>query len=320
MIRKMLITPDFKFYTDVAVEFLKAKRDSINTVNATGNGQVIITPATLYTETYDTTLITNIPSRLKVFWGQSSPEGDMCPNHTSGCAITAAAMAMTYWGFPESLRLTFDDRVGEIYSLDWDGIRNHNKVEWGANSETGNNLNNNWKYRELGCLCEEGIHTQIATLCREIGKRAQTEYKSEYINGMLYNSSGTTTTGIINTLKGLGYTALVREYVNLLNDIKISNTILLMEGEDTQFGGHMWVCDGAYCYSVKTHSWVSYDKGVSWEKNFDKTESYTYYFYNWGWNGLYNGLYRKDIFNPKEGTINSGYNFNKNVKYILMVK
>lgn len=66
-----------------------------------------------------------INPRISLRWGQHGYYGQFCPNSTSGCANTAMAMTMAYYGHPTSITIDYDGTDPFTRTLNWDNIRNH---------------------------------------------------------------------------------------------------------------------------------------------------------------------------------------------------
>ena len=48
---------------------------------------------------------------INVYWGQTHPEGEFCPNGVAGCSITATAQIMSYYQTPTSIDLTYENAI-----------------------------------------------------------------------------------------------------------------------------------------------------------------------------------------------------------------
>ena len=78
-----------------------------------------------------------------------------------------------------------------------------------------------------------------------------------------------------------------------------SNRPVLLQGNDEDYNGHFWVCDGTR-YHTPGKKYVLYVVGyteplqfVAAGQPYEAMESYNYYMYhmNWGWGGTYDGWY-----------------------------
>ena len=303
--------PGFNFFMDKANEYLSNEKNTLSG----DDGTITIKPflpvlAPIYKEFSDTTITVDIPNRVKVLWSQDGVEGAECPNQTSGCSITAAAMAMTYFKFPNSITLTYKEDDPELI-LDWGKICKHKNME--IYSSYGRDE------------CDQSTHTAISQLCRELGHRANTIYS---YNDKGTGTSPTKTSKLVWALRRLGFTTFTEEYSSqgVINALRNSNSVLLMYGTDaTQNAAHMWVCDAVKGKKIHRVSYESTDGGMTWHQYFEKTEYLTYNFYNWGWGYPRCGYYLSDCFDadhPTESPLkfSSEYNFNSNVNYIILTQ
>lgn len=235
----------------------------------------------------------SIPPRITVCWGQRYPEGSYCPNNRCGCDATAAAQALSYFEYPETLNLTFPERTSDQITLEWGNMRTIQSTQY---------------WRPYGFY-----DNQLAALCREIGHKINADYGSDgtsaslsdlrlYLKGLLPADRF-----VISNLKNYAPTTPA-----------ISNQgIMLIRAEtydeDTnKYVGHAWVIDGVihkdytvYVYYHKADSPIEY-----LERQFDKKE---FFFHaNWGWNGKDNGFFRFDKFET------TSHNFEKNFNYFTI--
>ena len=68
---------------------------------------------------YDTVFFKKINPRISVRWGQKQRMGQYCPNGVCGCSNTAAAQIMSYFQYPSSINLTFEERDVNSTALNW---------------------------------------------------------------------------------------------------------------------------------------------------------------------------------------------------------
>ena len=303
--------PGFNMYMDEITEYLI---DCQSPASPAGSsippGGFPITPMPQKKVERDTTWRANVSNRVKVYWGQEYPEGIKCSNGSAGCANTAAAMMMTYFGFPTSIKLTSDSAPvkGMEMSLDLDKLRRHNAM-----------VGEKRVLDETGCEFFE-THYELMHLCRELGHRSQSIYQK---NGQ----TSTQTIRTLNTLQSLGFNVCLKTTdSNMISDLADSNSVLLMRGTDlSQSVGHMWVCDAAISYEVHH---VEYEREpglyISNESGWYPTgvvhdEYINYRFYNWGLGYADKcGYYLGGYYNVTLGKTN--YNFNTDVQYIKVTR
>lgn len=236
---------------------------------------------------------------LEVEWGQKYPEGLYCMNGISGCVQTACAQIMSYIKEPASIVLTYPNRDKDTETLDWDVILQHK-----TSSMTY-------------CYCEGGreVHLTIARLCRELGYRNNAVYYED--------STGATIDAAHQTMSALypGRVSSIKPFnspYNSLLGLDDKKSIVYMRGQDSTYGGHAWVCDGVE--KIGTATYVQYEGNP---EPVLKEDAPTYFHFNWGFCGSYNGWFAAGVFeveNPAKVKSRSGYNFRNNVQYFSVSK
>lgn len=250
----------------------------------------------------DTIWRVNTKKRVNVNWGQHTPEGNYCPNHYCGCSNTAAAMAMSYFRYPESITLKYVSG-SPVCTLDWEHLTTHT-------------------HTISASICNDiyDSHSQLAHLCRELGYRSDSQYKVD--------GTGTTISNIKETLEGLGYN-VSKHSDPKLGDMALAigtkSSVLLVRGSDSETDkGHMWVCDGAKFYDIKkryyeTTSMTFYDPDglEGWTFKEQTLRTYSYNHFNWGWYGSKNGYFIEFDYKValSDGTQR---NYNKSVQYLVV--
>lgn len=212
-------------------------------------------------------------------WGQTNPEGLLCPNGTSGCTNTAMAITMSYFEYPKSIVLTYEGQTADTLSLNWSQIKQHIR-------SSNDNL---FDYCNLHRLPN---HDVISRLCRQLAKLNQSIFE--------YNPNSTPTIlgDEINTFKQLGYLTdgyyVYNRYL-VLQTLK-SGGILMTSGRRTQTTGHEWVIDGVKYERFWSGEYIK-RWGEDWELVNDHGEQENYLQHiNWGWNGNGNGYYSSTVY------------------------
>ena len=151
-------------------------------------------------------------------------------------------------------------------------------------------------------------YDQIARLMQQLGLdiNLRMNYGTE--------SSGTNPTYILRTLENFGYSnyGWMEDYntSRIVQELK-NGYPLLVGGSTADSIGHRWVAHGLIIDSLSLP--IERPLGViTW-----LPATYTYYiYYNWGWNGLYNGYFLSGVFDtdePYTGETRANYNNNVNV-------
>lgn len=91
-------------------------------------------------------------------WGQKQRMGQYCPNGVCGCSNTAAAQIMSYFQYPSSINLTFEERDVNSTALNWTAMCTHQYSNASYNRDEAD--------------------TQIGRLARQLGKISNSSYHS----------------------------------------------------------------------------------------------------------------------------------------------
>ncbi len=264
---------------------------------------------------YDTVIYHNIAPKLSVYWGQEGRMGQFCSNNYSGCMNTAAAQVMSYYRYPISLELTYDERDTDYTTLNWLDMYPNTDVDYNRNSSD----------------------IQIGRLARQLGELA----------GSTYNSVGGTTTDMDNihdALEYLGYNVSdINYYIHTNNNgtknwdvgyplaYSLANDKLIFMGGNSgsSNNAHGWVVDGCYYVKAFHRMMGSYD-GINWFVYQELGTNRTCYNHiNWGYDGDCNGYFNFDVFNlsmgltydmndPNTEYYDDSYNFYNNMYYFTV--
>ena len=220
---------------------------------------------------HDTVGRENIAPRVLVKWGQSYPEGMYCPNNLSGCSITAMAMIMSYFKYPQSIALTYSGADIPEQELDWEVMCNH-----------------------IGPVCYAGCtpesHNAIGRLCRQLGKMAGSTYHAN-------DGTSTTIDKSRSTMSRLGYEVggIINSTANLLTNLR-QGKLIYMRGSSPNGIGHAWVVDGYKSFTVHYQEYTV-QNGLIQDVYCDEYKTTSYNHINWGWNGYDNGYFLSNVFN-----------------------
>lgn len=208
-------------------------------------------------------------------------DGDVCP---AGCVAIALAQIFSYHRYPVTFKKTFDG--GEYtYLMQWPTAVSHIGAPLGG-----------------GCTSTCWDHQYMQTLIREIGEQVFMDYQPD--------ESGAYDHDIHRALTHFyyDYTGL-RAYSYQLAKADLDlNQPLYMSGRRNG-GGHAWVVDG---YKQRTHVYrvtYHYYDGSS-EIVTNKNTFYGYLHINWGWDGMNNGYFAKDVFDATNASEYDSPNYN----------
>lgn len=283
--------PGFDIYMESLTDYLEGQSHLLDTTMLVNPDTGILRPRIFEKTIIDTIWIHNIPNRVKVYWGQAPLlPGYFLPNQKAGCAVVAAAMAMSYYGFPTWINLNYLPNRPRI-TLDWTQLRHHHYTSG--------------VYESCHNITEYPIHERICQLLSEIGYRAQANYENMEVTPV-------TTANIMSALGSCGYNT---QNFKITKKFQISshlapNAVLLVYGKNKlsiQETGHMWVCDGVKHYKIRSRYYQSNDQGLTWQlKADDYSQEVAYNFFNWGWDGYKCGYFLDLTFKPTSDQDYSG--------------
>lgn len=304
--------PGFNMFMDMALEYVIHENEEYSKPLSRGTDiSDDIVPFTEFKTVVDTTYKSiQAPKLGNRNWGQGGTEGSLCPNKIAGCGPVAIAMVLSYYKTPSWIGYTYPNADIEGEDLNWDLINNH------------------LPYTDGTCYnCSYATHKTIARILREIGHRADTEYKAE--------SSSTSESNTKKILQKYLPTKQIGGYSDF-NDTGVKSAITdglaLIVGRQGSYssskfeengGGHGWVADG---YRFVTRNIRSYEKKaneVIWTLVKTETRTERLLHFNWGWNGTGNGYYSGTVFcvviyttNPNTGKSETKTDYYSNAKYL----
>lgn len=241
---------------------------------------------------------------VSVKWGQNKAEGEFCRNKKAGCANTAMAQIMSYYEYPTSIILTYNNNNN--INLIWNKIKSHSTEHLST------------------CCSDLSTHHSISHLLRELGKRDWSYYytKEETNGGKAYTRTDIETYAK-PTFENLGYSFKdFRDYDgSFVRNELLNNHIILISGELADETGHAWIIDG-YRRELGTVFEMKKTNNSGWEYTgvsypFDNN----YNHFNWGWYGINNGYFLEGVYNTLNAYIyddNKNY-YNYNFRYSVRV-
>ncbi len=276
--------PGFNLYLDAANNYIRHRRD-----NGGISPQFEITPAIIYKTVIDTIAEYGNFHRLgELAWGQRVPYNKYTPNGYTGCAPTAMAMIIAGIEYAqETLNYTFPERDINSESVYWPDLLAHKK-----NSPTSLESNH---------ICyatdKEALHNTIARLMRQIGVVAGSVY---YTNG---SGTGTYPSSYESTLKFFLPDRAITPLTNYKSDqvTKILDWGFLLMRASSNEGGHAWVAEGYHFLKTDEMVMEYNPDNKTWRVVTHDIKVMSVTYFNWGWNGLYNGFYEGVVFDPYDG-------------------
>lgn len=213
-------------------------------------------------------------------WNQDSPYNDLCPlsdgqRTYTGCVATAQAQAMKYYEYPASGTGTVSTTFnGRTYSMVLDG----QALQWNLMTDT---------YSSSSTTAQK---TAVATLMKAVGYSVKMQYGLD--------GSGTKSYYIVRSLvDNFNYdkAADIQERIYYTDDqwseklyADIAAGMPVLYSGTGEAGGHQFICDGY-------------------------RSSDGYFHFNWGWGGVYDGMFSIDALEPEgQGIGGNGSNFNDN--------
>ena len=211
--------------------------------------------------------------RISLEWGQGGIYGQYCPNNIAGCNNTAAAMAMSYFEYPDIISLKYLD--GKQIALNWGNIKQH---------QSGTT-----DY----CCSTNPPHSAIGHLLRELGHRSNSIYN--------HNETSTYPSNTRKTLNDIGYkVGSIRNYSKQCIRKYIDDGIILMSGYNDN-GGHTWIVDGYKYIHTAVIDYIKKENEFLEQEVSSYNYDEVYNHVNWGWNGMHNGYFNDGVFSTAAG-------------------
>lgn len=222
-------------------------------------------------------------------WGQSYPEGLLCPNWTSGCVQTAIAQAFAHIEKPASIALTYPGVDKNSLSLNWAEIKKHKKSE------------SEGLFHQYFCNASNDAHMTLAYLCRELGHRNHATYRPDSVTGAGSTAAYNTLCNILGSTKVNHYTGnrCALDTPTFFDYFYERKGVALMFGIDESAGGHCWYCEGGRSYEY--HSGMPQCKDDEFSELKELVTQTYYYYFNWGWCGHYDGYFYGGVYDNTKG-------------------
>lgn len=268
--------------------FLEAAKDYVSTQGkiSIGGGDNPFKPIDVHT--WKSTII----PRLSVQWGQRYPEGMFCDNYYSGCVQTAMAQMMSYFKLPTSITLTYPGKDVNAQSLNWTELLKHKK--------SCGNSSFSIDTHHAECSASVETHKALGRLCRELGKRNNANYSNPEVTTAFEGPALATFKSLCPSLKYTEIKYFNSDHSNMYIDMLGKDAVAFVCGYTSQGAfGHAWVCDGG---EQETTTAPGYDGSTV-------TTNKTYYHYNWGLYGQYDGYFANGVFDQSKPSTRGNYNY-----------
>lgn len=239
-----------------------------------------------------------VRSKINAQWGNTFPYNNECPiimddtRYGVGCVAIALGQIMSYFQYPTTI---YSERYATTLSLNWSSF-----------PAQFSELNDNSK--------------AIAALLKKIANCVNMQYDI-YGVGLL---GGSTITDAYSGLSSMGYTSdAVWPYTSeRIKSSLDSSRPVFISGTSSSGSGHAWIVDG-YRREINRYycDWDVYDSNNNYvgvwttlvDSSLDHVESLLWY-YNWGWDGSYNGYYTAGVYQTDAG------NYDQNVKILTNIR
>ena len=235
-----------------------------------------------------------VEPRANLAWGQERPEGLLFPNKVAGCGNIATMLVFSYFEYPTSLYK--DSRV----YLNWEIIKQHKQSGY-------------FKYRdECGDDSTALAHSLLSRAC----------YTLSRMNGSMYEDGGTPTPlkNLYNNISQYHITSELYSGMPCAYESIGDGIIFVAADRGAKKTGHAFIIDG-YHHRVTTVEQLKQEPGKDgWEVIGRSVSSLSYNHINWGWNGLDNGYFRKDIYDTAKAESYDGFHLGDSLNYIRNFK
>ena len=280
----------FDLYMDMAEEYVTMAAEPLPWVDG-DDGMVQF--AETKTEQTRTIIDWRTPL-IDVKWGQGNPYNTYCKNSSNviidaGCLVTAVAQVLSYYKYPSSIKLDFDN-YNTTLSLDWNTINTHVKSVCGST-----------------CTAS---HDVIGKVFRQIGEELGIKYKE--------GKSGNDGSKIRSTFSTLGYKTDSKQEYNfnkITESLSNHHPVFITAFPKSSNEGHAWLIDGFKTVRTTTTDYIKYINSHVWEVIGEYSFITDYNHFNWGWNGYYNGYFSSKVFNPSQGYQYDGLSGGHDVSY-----
>lgn len=270
----------FDLYMDMAEEYVMRAFEPIPPIGGGGDdddGKIQLAQ----TKTEQTRTVINWRTPLiDVKWGQKDPYNIYCLNASNdtidaGCLVTAVAQVLSYYKYPSSIKLDFDD-YNTTLSLDWNAINTHVKSDCSST-----------------CTAS---HDVIGKVFRQIGEELGIKYKE--------GKSGNDGSKIRETFSTLGYKTDSKQEYNfnkIAESLSSHRPVFITAYPKSSNKGHAWLIDGFKTVRTTTTDYIKYINSFVWEVIGEYSFITDYNHFNWGWNGYCNGYFSSGVFNQSQG-------------------
>lgn len=274
---------------------------------------------------YDTVKVEEsvIPNMLDTKWGQRWPMNEYCPNKIVGCVPLAVAEVLSAFNVVNTYSYTFVERDVDSEVVDWGVLKKHIK-----GSRNSIPTVTDEKFHAHCPLSAEG-HKTLARAVRHIGRNVRAQYDEDGTEAPHMRGEAFLVGALPNVSRKRDFGG-----TSLYNEMRKTPGIAYVGGvdysdPDNEYGlGHSWVIDGAWEKRYYLNKYVIAGNGDgSYRYDSSIVSKKEYLHCNWGWNGVANGYFKKDLFVTDRGVKYDEkvlgypvYNLTEDFEYCLFIK
>lgn len=280
--------PGFNLYLEAAGDYIENQVGTGNLM--TSDTPIVITPRLEYKSQVDTIAeYGNYHWLGELAWGQQIPYNKYTPNGYTGCAPTAMAMMIAALNSSKTrIEYTFPERDMNYEDVNWTSMQSHKR--------------NNPYSLSYNHICysdnQESTHNTIARFMRQIGVIANSEYHNDG------SGTGTSSGKFESTLKYFLPDKFITGTINYKSD-QVTRYLdwgyLLMWAKGKNGSAHAWLAEGYHFLKTRHRIWERTKGELIWNLTDDYIKTLSVTYFNWGWDGSYNGFYDGVVFVPTSG-------------------
>ena len=246
-----------------------------------------------------------VKPRANNYWGQSYPENKYMPNGYAGCGNVATVLTLSYFELPRAIKMDQGYR-----QVKWDVIKKHKY----SSLHSVNDLTTDRCGDETNS--SEEIHDYIGNFYKLIATFNLSKYHSDGTSTTMPNTRST----IMDLAPSLNVSS-IKEGMPKAYDC-IGKGIIMVRGETDEGDGHAFIIDGYFLRVITENRYERPNELASWTLVDTKTVKLGYNHINWGWNGMDNGYFEVNVFDPTKyldySQVSRSAGYGNDVKYFIV--